>query len=235
MRRRGFTLIELLVVIAIIAILAAILFPVFAKAREQARKATCASNLRQIGMALLQYVQDYDERWPSEPWWGYKRVIMPYLKNDLVFKCPSEGSYGCFVSYKQFGTSYPMMGGYWNPQNPVRGGTWISPKNQSSGHPGGAFLAETRDPARQIVNGDHTYHAFAWGPKINGCKCAPGCSWHDPGGDTEPKSRNNVFFVDGHVKFTPITTSDEGINPITGNCDNSARAPYFWCQGSEVP
>jgi len=66
MRRRGFTLIELLVVIAIITIMAAILFPVFAKAREQARKATCASNLRQIGMALLQYVQDYDERWPSE-------------------------------------------------------------------------------------------------------------------------------------------------------------------------
>ena len=235
MRRRGFTLIELLVVIAIIAILAAILFPVFAKAREQARKTACASNLKQIGMALLQYVQDYDERWPSEAWWGYKRVIMPYMKNDLVFKCPSEGSYGCFVSYKQFGTSYPMMGGYWHPQNPVRGGNWISLKNQSSGHPGGAFLAETRDPARQIVNGDHTYHAFAWGPKINGCKCAPGCSWHDPGGDTEPKSRNNVFFVDGHVKFIPITTSDEAINPITGNCDNSARAPYFWCQGDEVP
>ena len=94
--RRGFTLIELLVVIAIIAILAAILFPVFAKAREQARKTTCASNLKQIGMALLQYVQDYDERWPSEAWWGYKKVIMPYMKNDLVFKCPSEGSYGCF-------------------------------------------------------------------------------------------------------------------------------------------
>ncbi|MEP6756569.1 MAG: DUF1559 domain-containing protein, partial [Chthonomonadales bacterium] len=62
--RRGFTLIELLVVIAIIAILAAILFPVFAKAREAARKATCLSNLKQIGLATLMYVQDYDEQFP---------------------------------------------------------------------------------------------------------------------------------------------------------------------------
>src|SRR5688572_30373624 len=63
-QRKGFTLIELLVVIAIIAIPAAILFPVFARAREQARKATCISNLKQVGLALMQYVQDYDEIYP---------------------------------------------------------------------------------------------------------------------------------------------------------------------------
>src|SRR5690349_3905542 len=62
--RRGFTLIELLVVIAIIAILAAILFPVFAQAREKARQSSCLSNMKQIGSALLMYVQDYDEVWP---------------------------------------------------------------------------------------------------------------------------------------------------------------------------
>src|SRR5256885_15549422 len=83
MKKRGFTLIELLVVIAIIAILAAILFPVFAQAREKARQAACMSNLRQIGLAFAQYVQDYDERMPDrrdlklslpgggEPWGGW--------------------------------------------------------------------------------------------------------------------------------------------------------------------
>ncbi|HOJ21988.1 MAG TPA: DUF1559 domain-containing protein [Armatimonadota bacterium] len=70
--RTGFTLIELLVVIAIIAILAAILFPVFARARENARKANCQSNLKQIGLAFQQYRQDYDETWP---WGGSTPVI----------------------------------------------------------------------------------------------------------------------------------------------------------------
>jgi len=91
MKRYGFTLIELLVVIAIIAILAAILFPVFAKAREKARQSSCSSNLKQIGLGFLQYAQDYDEklfgaRVPREGWTG---AIMPYIKNSQIFGCPS--------------------------------------------------------------------------------------------------------------------------------------------------
>lgn len=86
--RRGFTLIELLVVIAIIAILAAILFPVFARAREKARQTSCLSNIKQIGLALMMYSEDYDERYPCTggAWWS---PLMPYVKNAQVFRCPS--------------------------------------------------------------------------------------------------------------------------------------------------
>ena len=96
-RARGFTLIELLVVIAIIAILAAILFPVFARARENARKSNCQSNLKQIGTALMMYVQDYDEYTPAS-WLGtndqngtiWPDLLVPYTKNMEMFNCPSS-------------------------------------------------------------------------------------------------------------------------------------------------
>ncbi|MEN6549780.1 MAG: DUF1559 domain-containing protein [Armatimonadia bacterium] len=92
--RKGFTLIELLVVIAIIAILAAILFPVFAKAREKARQSSCLSNVKQIGLALLQYAQDYDETFPmlydhGTPRNGLILTTQPYTKNFQVHDCPS--------------------------------------------------------------------------------------------------------------------------------------------------
>ena len=94
MKKRGFTLIELLVVIAIIAILAAILFPVFSQAREKARQASCTSNLRNLAMALAQYNNDYDERFPfvrvgigrpcwapqQEPYYSWRMITQPYIR-----------------------------------------------------------------------------------------------------------------------------------------------------------
>ncbi|MGM0491747.1 MAG: DUF1559 domain-containing protein, partial [Armatimonadota bacterium] len=89
MRRTGFTLIELLVVIAIIAILAAILFPVFARAREKARQTSCLSNVKQLMIGVQMYAQDYDERLPRHgfPRWTIK--IYPYVNNVQVYSCPS--------------------------------------------------------------------------------------------------------------------------------------------------
>lgn len=100
LRKKGFTLIELLVVIAIIAILAAILFPVFAQARESARKAQCQSNLKQIGTAWAMYAQDYDERTLINTWNGggfqknriFGQSIQPYCKNYGLLKCPSDST-----------------------------------------------------------------------------------------------------------------------------------------------
>ncbi len=97
--RRGFTLIELLVVIAIIAILAAILFPVFARAREKARQTSCLSNVKQVGLGMIMYLQDYDELFPpainsgSGRYW--MEAIMPYVKNQQLFVCPSSRDYPC--------------------------------------------------------------------------------------------------------------------------------------------
>lgn len=103
--RKGFTLIELLVVIAIIAILAAILFPVFAQAREKARQSSCSSNMKQLGLGVLQYVQDYDETYPAgqndDRAWDsnnldahWDTAIAPYIKSYGIYGCPDDPGAG---------------------------------------------------------------------------------------------------------------------------------------------
>ncbi|MDR3706701.1 MAG: DUF1559 domain-containing protein [Capsulimonadaceae bacterium] len=104
MNHKAFTLIELLIVIAIIAILAAILFPVFATAREKARQSACLSNLKQIGLAYTQYEQDYDETVPCGDnkdgyGSGWAGQIYPYVKSTQVFLCPDDSLPGDVISY----------------------------------------------------------------------------------------------------------------------------------------
>ena len=98
-RRAGFTLIELLVVIAIIAILAAILFPVFAKAREKARQISCLSNEKQLGLGALQYAQDNDECFmqSNQNGYGWAETIYSYVKSVGVYKCPDDSTAGTSV------------------------------------------------------------------------------------------------------------------------------------------
>ena len=128
---KAFTLIELLVVIAIIAILAAILFPVFARARENARRASCQSNLKQIGIGILQYVQDYDERYPSTsmgytvtlPTGNYTATwdttIQPYVKSGQILQCSSDSKSGRVThplyganSYRSYSAAKNVFGNY---------------------------------------------------------------------------------------------------------------------------
>ncbi len=180
--RSGFTLIELLVVIAIIAILAAILFPVFAKAREKARQSSCQSNLKQLGLAVTQYAQDYDERYPLT--WGggffWRDNIAPYIKNTQVFYCPS---YNTVIGYAS----------NWRVSN------WGS----------AVAMATITSVAEVIYTGDtvptnkYTQNSIATGVGTDWIFHAPYettiYTWQPP--HERHNDGANFNFVDGHVKW----------------------------------
>jgi prepilin-type N-terminal cleavage/methylation domain-containing protein/prepilin-type processing-associated H-X9-DG protein len=176
---RGFTLIELLVVIAIIAILAAILFPVFAKAREKARQASCMSNLKQLGAALTMYTEDYDGTYPRGQFWPFDSshtwimVLDPYVKNTQVFRCPSAGndpySYGYNIAF-------------WGAGNPVNGMHGINDARPVS-------EADVPTPAETIWVVDFGRY---WG-------CGEEFGIDDPA--RRHNDGFNVLFVDTHVKW----------------------------------
>jgi len=193
-KQRGFTLIELLVVIAIIAILAAILFPVFARAREKARQASCLSNIKQIALAGLMYLQDYDERFPghgcgwADPWLSngrtetcYTAKIYPYTKNIQMFKCPSDLDFAAPArSDNAYGNNLQYIAGR-------------APR----------VIAEVRSPAETIWYAD-AERGYIRAPRCCGITTTtPVCS-NAPGVDNIDYRHNegaNFAFVDGHAKW----------------------------------
>jgi len=244
--REGFTLIELLVVIAIIAILAAILFPVFARARENARRASCMSNLKQIGLGILQYTQDYDEKMPRS-WSGldsdaskpvgdvsdrYKWMdaIYPYVKSEQIFNCPSD-NFGTDLLGTHKNTMYSFRNGYhygsysMNHVYSDYGAAWSV---------SGVSLAAVEAPATTVwvadgsplpdSNNSQTSRAFEF-------------SWANIGvqpdiRDVPPKhldkiterhlDTTNVLYCDGHVKSLKLT------NLLTKSTSGATAGAYSY-------
>ncbi|MBI5830744.1 MAG: DUF1559 domain-containing protein [Armatimonadetes bacterium] len=208
--KRAFTLIELLVVIAIIAILAAILFPVFAKAREKARASSCQSNCKQIGLAILQYMQDYDESMVQRnaAGGGWQDFISPYIKSVQVFTCPSEPALR-FTPGNAASGSYGVNNcGYtgW-------GGTVIAPMDPPRSGIGGVFhcnppmsLAEFPQPATTMIFAEA--YQTCCGDVLTVTPTTYG-SWKALGGGNRVivarhTDTANLWFLDGHVKAMSI-------------------------------
>lgn len=200
---RGFTLIELLVVIAIIAILAAILFPVFAQAREAARKSACQSNMKQMGTAVQMYNQDFDGVYPivryaniPAPFFmTWKQEIYPYTKNIGIFKCPSNAGADGALSNGDCGNNAsslavpPVSYGWATTNGNAPGSNGFSYGNGASG-PNEASLQQT---AQQLMIVEST------------TPCADLCQWcvagsAGPNNISGHSGTANVLFADGHVK-----------------------------------
>ncbi|MBD3293194.1 MAG: DUF1559 domain-containing protein [Armatimonadia bacterium] len=205
--RSGFTLIELLVVIAIIAILAAILFPVFQRAMEKARQSNCISNLKQIGIAIRSYTTDNGNFYPTFCSWGDDGLIAfpdqmnPYTKNNQIFICPSDAVNGSFKFYESSAqeneVADPMS--YWPNTGILRPCSWILMYQKPA-----PALSNVRYPAETPIMWDGDGYAYGFPP--SGWRGAMVQvreigSWQDPDHVERHNEGVCVLFADGHTKW----------------------------------
>jgi prepilin-type N-terminal cleavage/methylation domain-containing protein/prepilin-type processing-associated H-X9-DG protein len=250
-QRKAFTLIELLVVIAIISILAAILFPVFARARENARRTSCLSNQKQIGLGFLQYFQDNDEQFPPNKletaWPG--GAIQPYLKSMQILRCPNDA--GAKWQAPEVTTTSYVLNGFF-PASAPSATPSTNPWNQPELGIKSSHIVSIQSPASVIMlaeapdlwSGSY-FHAFAWPVPAGGSFGGYAGNWKWKAGERDPDPENpyypnypgdletvrhlggfNAGFMDGHAKWVKWERAykiDYSVNPpIKGNFDPRA-------------
>lgn len=223
MRRKGFTLIELLVVIAIIAILASILFPVFARARENARRSSCLSNVKQLGLAMMQYTQDHDEKMAplmidlgvpggyilpnglasNSRWMQWYHMLYPYMKNIQIMNCPSESrvvwTAGTYTGAVPYGYNRGA-GGYCTSNCGVQLAVSVN---------SGPSLSAIEDASGTIMITDSVWYYVGFsGPmtetQVKSDNCDINSDGSPPNNSLCVRERHlgtvNSVFVDGHAK-----------------------------------
>ena len=243
-RRHAFTLIELLVVIAIIAILAAILFPVFQKVRENARRASCQSNEKQLGLAVTQYVQDSDELFPPTGTnncgtnGNFFWVIYPFVKSAGVYKCPDDSS--------NFGSSYMVnenIDTYTGPNQDLYGYC-----GGGGATPVGINLSQIVTPSNSVmvieglVNPNAGPVAYGNGNRLD-ASYGLDYSGYDPaqyagriltqlnnmaGPFHGSHDKVNLLFIDGHVKTSPSMTDIPSLNGAITHTDPASNPAITW-------